>query len=198
MRRALLPLLFLATACSEPATTVTLSVGGAPIKGEELVVLPYDRDSVVADLTAKAASPQPDAAPLVALLDSLRQAYASLAAAPMNGKVAAQRAFDRRKGVLDAKISALREAQHEWRESAYRTYDSVTFRLIRDLARDPFTDTTDATGTATIRPKRGGPWWVTVTAWDPDDPFSEWYWNARLTGDTLRLTTENARRRPRI
>ena len=202
MRHLLLLALFLA-ACSEPATTVVISVPDqegreTPIGAQEVVLLPYDRDSVIAALTAQAATPQPDPAPLERLLDSLRIAYAEYGAVPTAGRAAAQRRLDARRSALEPRIAELRVLQHAWRDATYASYDSVTFRMTRKLARDPFPDTTDARGVVTIRPTRSGPWWVTVTAWDAADPFSEWYWNQPLLGDTVRLTTANARHRPRI
>lgn len=202
MRRALL-LTLLVGACTEPATTVVISVPDrsgreTPISGQEVVVLPYDRDSVIATLTARAPTPQPDVAPLELLLDSLRMAYAEYSASPVAKRPAAQRRLDARRAQLEPKVADLRAAQHAWRDAAYASYDSITFRMTRKLARDPFPDTTDTKGMVTIQPSRSGPWWVTVTAWDAADPFSEWYWNQPLTGDTVRLTTANARHRPRI
>jgi hypothetical protein len=202
MRHALILTILLA-ACTEPATTVVISVPDhegreTPMAGQELVILPYDRDSVIASLAAKAATPQPDPAPLERLLDSLRIAYAEYGAAPAAGRPAAQRRLDARRAELEPRIAELRGVQHAWRDATYASYDSLTFRMTRKLARDPFPDTTDAHGVVTVRPTRSGPWWVTVTAWDAADPFSEWYWNQPLQGDTVRLTTANARHRPRI
>lgn len=202
MRSALL-LTLLLVACREPATTVVISVpdragNATPVGGQEVVVLPYDRDSVVAALTAQATTPQPDPAPLERLLDSLRIAYAAYGAIPVAQRPAAQQRLEARRAELEPRIAELRAAQHAWRDATYAGYDSITFRMTRKLARDPFPDTTDTRGMVTIQPTRGGPWWVTVTAWDAADPFSEWYWNQPLTGDTVRLTTANARHRPRI
>jgi hypothetical protein len=202
MRQTLL-LVLLVAGCTEPATTVVITVPDregkeTPVATQEVVVLPYDRDSVVAALTAQAVSPQPDPAPLVRLLDSLRLAYAAYSAIPRAQRPAAQRRLEARRAELEPRIAELRAAQHAWRDATYASYDSLTFRMTRKLARDPFPDTTDARGIVTIRPTRSGPWWVTVTAWDAADPFSEWYWNQPLTGDTVRLTTANARHRPRI
>jgi hypothetical protein len=204
MRHALTLLLLLhLVACREPATTVTISVPDhegreTPIGGQQVVLLPYDRDSVIAALTAQAATPQPDPAPLERLLDSLRIAYAAYGATPAAGRPAAQQRLEVRRAELEPRVAELRAIQHAWRDATYATYDSVTFRMTRKLVRDPVSDTTDARGVVTIQPSRSGPWWVTVTAWDAADPFSEWYWNQPLLGDTVRLTTANARHRPRI
>jgi hypothetical protein len=196
MRQAL-PLLALLTACGNPRTVVTLTVNGQPVRGQAVVVLPYDRDSIVAALAAQAPTPQPDPAPLVALLDSLRQAYAVMAAAPP-GDAKARAALDARRAQLEPRVDSLRAEQHRWRDAAYKAYDSITFAFTRRLARDPFTDTTESDGAVTLRPPQNGRWWVTVRTWDVNDPYTEWYWNLPLTGDTLHLTTTNAQRRPRI
>jgi hypothetical protein len=184
-------------ACGSPSTVVTLTMNGRPVPGQAVVILPYDRDSIIAALGARAATPRPDPAPLVALLDSLRQAYAVMAAAPA-GDARARAALEARRAELEPRVEKLRSAQHQWRDAAYQAYDSVTFAFTRRLARDPFTDTTETDGAVTLRPPQNGRWWVTVSTWDVDDPYSEWYWNLPLTGDTLHLTTDNAQHRPRI
>jgi hypothetical protein len=195
--RLSLPFLLLLAACGTPETVVTLTIKGAPVRGQAVVVLPYDRDSILAGLAAKAPTPQPDPAPLVALLDSLRQAYALMAAAPP-GDPRARQALERRRAELEPRVEALRTVQHRWRDATYGAYDSITFAFTRRLARDPFTDTTESDGAVKLRPPQNGRWWVTARTWDADDPYSEWYWNLPLAGDTLHLTTANAQRRPRI
>lgn len=189
MRRSLL-LLALTAACGRDTTVVVVTVSGGtgqetPVAGQPLVIVPYDRDSVVAALGAPWLARRPDTMPMIRLLDTLRAAY-------QNGTLG------RVRELIEPRLEALRQAEHDWRDSAYRTYDSVTFALVKRVARDPFTDTTDAQGMARVRPIRSGPWWVTVTAWDADDPYSEWYWNVPLVGDTLRLTSANARHRRRF
>jgi hypothetical protein len=183
--------------CGTPETVVTLTVNGAPVRGQEVVILPYDRDSILSALAAQATTPQPDPAPLVALLDSLRQAYAVMTAAPA-GDAKARRVLEARRAQLEPRVEVLRAAQHQWRDATYQGYDSITYAFTRRLARDPFTDTTESDGAVTLRPPHNGHWWVTVRAWDAADPFSEWYWNLPLAGDSLHLTTANAQRRPRI
>lgn len=189
-------------ACSQPTTVVIVALPGAggretPVAEQAMVLLPYDRDSMTAALTAAWPTPRPDTLPLTTLLDSLRGAYGRFVAAPPARKDAARREMEALRTALEPRIATLRAAQHEWQDAAWRTYDSVTFALIRRLARDPFADTTDAQGIARVTPPRPGPWWVTMTAWDQADPYTEWYWNVPLTGDTLRLTTANASHRRR-
>lgn len=193
----------LLAACSQPTTVVTVALPGAdgrtiPVAEQAMVLLPYDRDSITAALTAAWPTPRPDTLPLTTLLDSLRGAYARFVAAPPARRDAARREMESLRSTLEPRIALLRAAQHEWQDGAWRTYDSLTFALVRHLARDPFADTTDAQGMARVTPSRPGPWWVTMTAWDQADPYTEWYWNVPLTGDTLRLTTANASHRRRF
>ena len=183
------------TACSQPTTVVTVALPGAdgratPVADQAIVLLPYDRDSMTAALTAAWPTPRPDTLPLTTLLDSLRDAYARFVAAPPARKDEARRDMEALRTTLEPRIALLRTAQHEWQVGAWGTYDSVTFALIRRIARDPFADTTDALGMARVTPPRPGPW-------DQADPYTEWYWNVPLTGDTLRLTTANASHRRR-
>ena len=203
MRPALAPLaLLIVAACGRTTTVVVVALQGAdgretPVAEQAMVLLPYDRDSVTAALTAAWPTPRPDTLPLARLLDSLSAGYARFRTAAPAAKEEARRAMERERAALEPRVAALRAEQRAWRDSAWRSYDSLTFALIRRLARDPFADTTDASGAAVVCPSRPGPWWVTLTAWDAADPNAEWYWNLPLTGDTLRLTTANAVHRRR-
>lgn len=201
--RQLLPLVLLVAACSGGRTVVIVSVptgtGGESLAAEQvLVLLPYDRDSIVATLSAPWLDTRPDTMPLVRLFDTLRTAFDRYSALPSPRPTTARVALDALRDASAGRLVDLRAAQRAWRDSAYRTYDSVTFALTKRLARDPFADTTDAKGRAIVTPTMGGPWWVTVTAWDAADPNAEWYWNQPLTGDTLRLSAANARHRRRF
>ena len=196
--RWLLCAVLLLAGCDHGTTVVIVSIpdssGAArPAAEQILIVVPYDRDSVIRQISAPWLARRPDTLPLTRLLDSLQGAFARLAAATP----AARAAVDRLQAP-DGPLARLRAAQHAWQDSAYASYDSLTFLLVKRIARDPFADTTDASGTARVRPSRSGPWWITATTWDANDPFSEWYWNLPLTGDTLRLTAANARHRRRF
>lgn len=178
--------------------TIPDGAGAArPAVEQILTIVPYDRDSVIREISAPWLARRPDTLPLTRLLDSLQRAFARLAAAPPAGRAAARKAVDQLQAE-DGDLARLRAAQHAWQDSAYASYDSVTFALVKRIARDPFADTTDAAGVALVRPSRSGPWWITATTWDAKDPFSEWYWNLPLVGDTLRLTAANARHRRRF
>ncbi|HET7040560.1 MAG TPA: hypothetical protein VFI13_01015, partial [Gemmatimonadales bacterium] len=194
-RSAVLALLLVAGlgACRPAATVVVVTSTGAdgkelPVAQTPLVILPYDRDSVAAALLA-AAPARPDTMPLVRLLDSLRTAYRRSLAATGAATPAARARYAALRDALTPAMDSLRQLQQAWRTAAFGGYDTLTLALTHRLARDPFTDTTDAQGVADVRPRMSGPWWVTATTWDPADPYSEWYWNVPLTGDTVRLST---------
>src|SRR5262249_7052252 len=129
---------------------------------------------------------------------TLRVANARLRAASPKARPAAQKAFDRLYGSVHARMVQLQVSQHAWRDSAYGGWDTLTLALTHRLTRDPFTDTTDQRGVAVDSPRMSGPWWVTLTMWDAADPYSEWYWNVPLVGDTLRLSPANAEHRTRF
>lgn len=200
--RWLLCAVLLLAGCDHGTTVVIVSIpdssGAArPAAEQILIVVPYDRDSVIRQISAPWLARRPDTLPLTRLLDSLQGAFARLAAATPAARAAARAAVDRLQAP-DGPLARLRAAQHAWQDSAYASYDSLTFLLVKRIARDPFADTTDASGIARVWPSRSGPWWITATTWDANDPFSEWYWNLPLTGDTLRLTAANARHRRRF
>lgn len=203
MSRPAVVLLLLLAACTRSSTVIIVSVphgdgSQIPVASQELVLLPYDRDSVIAGLTAPFAASRPDTLPLVRLLDSLKLAYQRYLAVPTRERPAARPALDAVLAGAEGRLTTLRASQHAWRDSAFRSYDSITFALTKRLARDPFADTTDARGLVRVTPSRSGPWWVTVTAWDAADPNAEWYWNQPLVGDTLYLSAANARHRRRF
>ena len=75
------------TACERPRdVAVRVSIPGpdsaeTPVTGVGLVALPYDRDSVLADLEAKAASPRPDTTALDSLFGAFRGPFLAYTAA---------------------------------------------------------------------------------------------------------------------
>lgn len=95
-----------------------------------------------------------------------------------------------------ARSESLRAQIRSWQDSTYRGYDRAVDSLVRASHREPLADTTDATGTATIR-LRGGPWWIYARSWDPNDPNAEWYWNVPVIADTVRLNAAAGINRPR-
>lgn len=192
----------LLTACDHPGTIVILSSRGPtgeeiPVAQTPITILPYDRDSVAAALAGRGA-PRPDTLPLRVLFDSLRTAAAGTGRGTDRERIAARDRFRTLQDRLAPRLDSLRRLQQAWRRTVFGGYDTLTLALIHRIARDPFTDTTDARGTAAVRPKTGGRWWVTVSTWDPADPYAEWYWNVPLAGDTIRLSSANATRRTRF
>lgn len=189
-------------ACRPSGTVVVLTTTDAagrpvPMASMPIVILPYDRDSVAEALTA-AGAPRPDTLPEARLLDSLRGAYRATLGRTGPEQVAAKARFDRLRMALAPRLDSLRLLQQGWRAAVYGGYDTLTLALTHRLLRDPFADTTDTRGIAVVRPKNDGRWWVTVATWDATDPYADRYWNLPLTGDTLRLTPQNAQRRTRF
>ena len=200
---AVATLLLLAAACRPARTVVVIRLPDpsgqeGPVAEAQLVILPYDRDSVARALAAAAATPAPGRAALDSVVAGLRAAYARYLALPAADRPEARPALDAELQRAAPRLDSLRKEQRAWERTAYAGWDSVTFALVRRLGRDPFADTTDARGQAVVAPPRPGAWWVTFEAWDAADPNSEWYWNLPLAGDTLYLTTANAERRPRL
>lgn len=188
--------------CHRPDTVVILTSRGpageeSPVAQVPIVILPYDRDSVATALAAKG-TPRPDTLRLRSLFDTLRTAAIGTSRGTDRERTAARDRFRALQARLGPQIDSLRRIQQGWRREVFGGYDTLTLALTHRLARDPFTDTTDLRGVAVVRPRMSGPWWATVSTWDPADPYAEWYWNVPLLGDTIRLTTANATRRTRF
>jgi hypothetical protein len=212
----------------------------APAPGVALIALPYDRDSVIAALEARAASPRPSTALLDSLFARFRDAYAALAAADAElralqdsqavitkrldgldrnspayreeytASTAVARAVaaaERRRDAAEATkqearaafgpaADSVRQVLKGWEDSTYRDYERTTDRLARGSGVQPVTDTTGDDGhvTLSLKPSR---WWIYASSWDVTDPNAEWYWNVPVQGDSLILSPENGRRRPR-
>ena len=212
----------------------------ASAPGVALIALPYDRDSVIAALEARATSPRPSTALLDSLFARFREAYTGYAAAEaelralqdsqtvvakrldgLDRKSPAYReeytaftsvartraAAERRRDSADAAKQAartafgpaadsVRKALKGWEDSTYQDYERTTERLARGSGVQPVTDTTGEDGhvTLSLKPSR---WWIYARSWDVTDPNAEWYWNVPVQGDSLILSPENGRRRPR-
>ena len=242
-----LPILLLVLAACQSTTRVHVrtlipAVDGQlePAPGVALVALPYDRDSIIAVLAARATSPRPDVTSLDSLFarfqrpfaayavaadkssrlqDSLGRMKAALDSLPRDSpayrqlygafvtlgteRSTADRQRDSLQGALKAARAAFgarsdstRLALRAWEDSTYGDYEKITQELSRNAALPPATDTTGADGTVTLVLKKGR-WWVYARSWDALDPNAEWYWNVPVRGDSLVLSPENARRRPR-
>lgn len=197
---------------------------GVPAADLALVALPYDRDSVIASLEGRAPSPRPATALLDSAFAEFRAPFAafssaSYAAAALQDSIRAasgdparavqlQRSLAERNAEiatlrpvlaaarlrLAARTDAARLSTRAWEDTAFADYDTSVKSLTR--FHNPLADTTDAVGIGTFE-ITGGTWWVTARAWDAADPNAEWYWNVKVTGDTVVLSPENARRLPR-
>jgi len=183
-----------------------------PLAGARLVLLPYDRDSVIQVLENRAPSARPSGARLDSLLDSFRVPFneylrVSAALARTTDTVArralkdsAERArvlLGATRDRLEPSIDSERARIRAWEDTALRAYDSIGGQLVRRSLRDAIVDSTRADGRTRIKLKRGV-WWVTARAVNVLDPNREWYWNIRVTGDTVRLNPKTGRVRPRL
>lgn len=112
-------------------------------------------------------------------------------------QAAARRTLDRVRDATTPRIDSARAALKAWEDSAYRDYEKLTSELLRRSTVQAVTDTTDQAGVATLMlpPGRYGRWWIYARTWDSSDPNAEWYWNVPVTGGTVELSPQNARRR---
>lgn len=202
----------------------------------ELVALPYDRDSVLQSLEAKA-TPRPHTRELDSLFAEWRTPFVRFARAsyrsqqlgdslallrrrldslPRNApeyqalysrfgaltdslSVAtdstepARLELDRKRKTLLPRIDSLRRLVSAWENSTFQRYDSI----VRALAgsREPVAARTGPDGRATLSLTKGR-WWIYAWAWDEGDPYSRWYWNVPVEGDSVVLDARTGRRRP--
>ena len=190
------------------------------------MLLPFDRDSLRTVLENRAPSTRPSEARLDSLLSEfrdpfnqyLRIAYAidrvrSAAAAATDSSLRrrlddsletltnalqqSRTALNQVRSRLEPAIDSERTRIRGWEDTAFRSYDSLGNALARELHREPIVDSTRAIGHTRVR-VRAGDSWVVARAVNVRDPNSEWYWNVRLEGDTVRLSSANGRVRPRI
>lgn len=123
------------------------------------------------------------------LSDSLRAAESRAARAKAE--------LDRVRRELTGRGDSLKVQMHQWENSTYQGWDSIVQDLARRSGREPVTDTTHADGWARLMLSPGR-WWIYARSWDVTDPNAEWYWNVSApSGDTLLLSSRNARRRAR-
>jgi hypothetical protein len=120
-----------------------------------------------------------------ALTDSL--AAASDSAEP------ARIELDRHRKTLVPRIDSLRRLVTTWENSTFRNYDSIVSRLAGD--RKPIAATTGPDGRARLELGKGR-WWIYAWAWDEGDPYSRWYWNVPVEGDSVVLDARSGRKRP--
>ena len=233
--------LCLLAACEKPSVTIRATIPRldgteAPIPGLELVALPYDRDSVLASLEARA-TPRPHTRELDSLFaqwrgpflrfarasarsqelrDSLNRIRLQLDSLPRNAPAyqslysrfgaltdsltmatdsaePARVELDRRRKTLMPVIDSLRRLVTVWENSTFQRYDSIVTQLAGN--REPVSATTGPDGRATLS-LGSGRWWIYAWAWDEGDPYSRWYWNVPVKGDTVVLDSRTGRKRP--
>lgn len=211
-RRSLMVAALALTGCGGDTVMVQVAIPDpngieTPIRGVRLLMVPYDRDSLLAVLTARAPSPRPEAAPLDSLFEAFRAPFNAYLAAARRREtdstaeaVAAERAahaaLARARVELMPRIDSLRTRITRWEDTAFAAYDSITSALAR-RGPAPVVDSTRADGwTSMAVPAKG--WRLTARAPNPQDPNTEWYWNVPVTGDTIRLTAQTGRARPRF
>jgi hypothetical protein len=183
-----------------------------PLAGLRLVLLPYDRDSVITVLENRAPSARPSGARLDSLLDAFRDPFneylrvsAALAkASDTTVRRALQDSVTRARDLLSAtrdrlepSIDTERVRIRAWEDTALRSYDSIGGSLVRQSYRDAIVDSTRSDGRTRLDLKKGV-WWVTARAVMVSDPNREWYWNVKVTGDTVRLDRKSGRAKPRL
>ena len=184
----------------------------APLAGLRLVFLPYNRDSVITVLENRAPSARPSGARLDSLLDAFRDPFneylrVSAALARTTDSTTRRaledsvtRARERLNAIrdrLEPAIDSLRVRIRAWEDTALRSYDSIGGSLVRRSYRDAIVDSTRADGRTRIK-LEGEPWYVTARAVMVSDPNREWYWNVRISGDTVRLDRTSGRAVPRL
>ncbi len=215
-------------ACGGGARQVTVTVelpdlDGTltPVSGIAVTALPFDRDSLVRTMEARAGSSRPGTAVLDSLFARYREPFLeyfragraraaagdSLAAGTMSKAAhdqveqryqAAREALQRARDELDPAIDSLRAEVREWENSTYRGFDTLAEALTEGRGRAVVTDTTDSEGVALLRiPPSTEQWRLTATAWNISDPNSVWYWSVAADGDSIALTPANAVRRGR-
>lgn len=178
-----------------------------PVPGVRLLIVPYNRDSLLQVLENRAPSPRPSTTELDSLFQVFREPFNAYLAASRRlqqdstpaAKAAAERArqeLARVRASVGPRIDSLRARVSAWEDTAFRAYDSITARLVR-RGKDPVVDSTRGSGWTTVTVPGAG-WWLTARALNPRDPNTEWYWNVPAAGDTIRLTAANGRARPRF
>lgn len=200
MRRAWLlavTIPLLAGGCeSDPEVVVSATAGAqgaaAPITELPVRLLPYNRDSIIAELQEKARKPQPQVPPeLLAQIDSLQ----SVSGARARDTLAAAR--ERTLRTLRARVDSIREARREWSAETLAGFDAAVRKRLDALDdMEELVDTTDASGNAKFRAVPGR-WWVFSRYLLPD---RELYWNVPIevaSGATqVQLSPSNAESRP--
>lgn len=179
----------------------------APLPGARLVLVPYNRDSILQVLENRAPSPRPNTAELDSLFQAFREPFNAYLTASRRLRedstaetvAAAERArqdLARVRALVSPRADSLRARIAAWEDTAFAAYDSITASLVR-RGKPAVIDSTRADGWTTVTVP-GKNWWITARAINLQDPNTEWYWNVPAAGDTIRLTPQNGRARPRF
>jgi hypothetical protein len=207
------PLVSLALlACGSDQVTVQVIVPDdagveAPVPGVRLLVVPYNRDSILQALENRAPSPRPSTSELDSLFQAFRGPFNAYLTAsrrlredstPAAAAAAeeARQALARVRKQVTPRADSIRARIAAWEDTAFASFDSITGALIY-RGKPAVVDSTRSDGWATV-PVPGKRWWLTARAINLQDPNTEWYWNVPVTGDTIRLTPQNGRTRPRF
>jgi hypothetical protein len=145
------------------------------------------------DAALKAASPD---SPAARELTGSRRATADSLASQTAALERARESLGKARDTLWPEIERLRTETRAWEQATYAGYDTLSRSQTTGKMRMITSDTTSATGWASLRIRKGA-WWIHTRALDPQDPNFEWYWNVPLAADTVRLTPATGRRRPR-
>jgi hypothetical protein len=108
----------------------------------------------------------------------------------------AHAALDAARATFVSRSDSLRARVRRWEDSTYQGYDSIVRGIARARGMTAVTDTTGADGWAHFH-LGGKPWWIYARSWDATDPNSEWYWNVKVSGDTVILDAHSGTRRPK-
>ncbi|MEO8200520.1 MAG: hypothetical protein ABI679_08385 [Gemmatimonadota bacterium] len=117
----------------------------------------------------------------------------SMEAARLRGEPA-RKELDKLRASVFPRIDSLRREVTTWENSTFRNYDSIVKRLAEN--QQPLADTTGADGTADLKVGPGR-WWIYAWSWDEGDPYSRWYWNVPVNGDSVILDARSGQKRPR-
>jgi hypothetical protein len=109
----------------------------------------------------------------------------------------ARSALDSARREFVRRSDTLRQRMRQWEDSTYQGWDSIVRGIALRTGREPVTDTTGADGWAQLKVLPGD-WWIYAQSWDAGDPNATWYWNVPITGDTVLLSSRNARRQPKF
>ncbi len=197
----------------------------SPVPGVVLTAVPFDRDSLLLALARRAGTAAPDTTGLDSLLLAYRAPFAALTAASarvsaLRDSVAtagppdttrlraaltdadarvreARRRIDLAQASGGDRLDSIRKRMATWENSTYADYESVATGRMKATGRSLLRDTTGADGWAHVR-LPAGDWWIYATSWDVGDPNRYWYWNAHVTGDSLRFDSHTGVRRPRF